>query len=443
MTQIPNTNLFYVGGALPPNEFVGRSSNINAAFDTIVKRTSLAIQGSSGMGKSSLLGYIASPDTWRQRELNPDDAFIIFLNCFEIQPFTLSGFWEAVLNSLKLQSQNIAVLQSVIDEILLQGVYNINELRQLLAEIGKVNKFLVLLLDDFDAALYTNASYTEVEMSIFLSNFRNLSTHGNEQKYISVVLTSLSCLANDVGPPLTRGVSPWNNHYIQLYLKPFKEREVSKWFDDLSQKLSSQWLKEFQAGILGISGGNPILVQNAGYLLYSIWRDGEIYTPDEFVREYERSTRRFFSGAWNQSTDDEKTLLKLIALSHLDGRLNDQRKYTLDGVDAVLSMKERELRELEGRGILYHLEEDYRKVYVFTSSIMEWWVIKEIENSPDEPQLAEKEILFLNLSRGQIDQMKDIMKQVWQYKDAAKSAAGWVGELVGAFTQGFVGSGTS
>ena len=47
----------------------------------------MAIQGSPSMGKSSLL-HIAAPDSWAKQGLNRADASIVFLNCFDIEPFT-------------------------------------------------------------------------------------------------------------------------------------------------------------------------------------------------------------------------------------------------------------------------------------------------------------------------------------------------------------------
>ncbi|MFN6513287.1 MAG: ATP-binding protein [Nostoc sp. CreGUA01] len=437
----PQINPFYVGGAVSPEKFVGRRSYINAAFlDVIPNRTCLAIQGSSGMGKSSLLRYISSPEIWQNQGFDPSQALIIFFNCFQIQPFTAVGFWETVLNFLKDEAKDRQALQSAIAQILLQGTYSVNELRSLLAEIGKNNQFLLLLLDDFDAALYTNVSYTEDEMRSFLSQFRALANDGREKEYLSVIVTCLKRLS-DMGPNLTPGTSPWHNHYLQRYLKSLKEEEVLHWFQQLSQKHSIEWILNFQAGIQEVSGGNPALVQNAGSLLYRAWRDRDIQTVLDFAVEFERANRQYFSVAWNQSTDDEKSLLKFIALSRLEGRVNRKRQYTLDGVDIILSQKDRELRQLEERGILCRCNDNDLQVYEFASSIMEWWVVKELENSQNQPELAERELIFLNLSSKQVKQMTTIMKQVWQYKDTAQSVAGWVGKLGGSFFQGFLGNG--
>jgi hypothetical protein len=130
-------------------------------------------------------------------------------------------------------------------------------------------------------------------------------------------------------------------------------------------------------------------------------------------------------------------VLMLIALSHLEGRLNRKRQYNLGDVDIILSQVDRELCDLEERGVICRTTTERGKdVYSFTSSIMEWWVIKEIENSKDEAELEQREKVFLNLSRKQMAQIKNVIWQVWQHKDAVKSVVEWVGKLAGAFAKG-------
>ena len=68
---------------------------------------------------------------------------------------------------------------------------------------------------------------------------------------------------------------------------------------------------------------------------------------------------------------------------------------------------------------------------------MEWWVVKEIENSRDAEELAQREKVFLNMNRRQADQIKSVLRQVWEHKDAVKSVVSWAGKLAGAFAKGF------
>ncbi len=70
---------------------------------------------------------------------------------------------------------------------------------------------------------------------------------------------------------------------------------------------------------------------------------------------------------------------------------------------------------------------------------MEWWVIKEIENSSDD-ELKQREKVFFNLrSRKQAEIIIRVVRNVWQNKDVIEAVVKWTGKLTGAFAQGFLG----
>lgn len=421
-------NPFYVGGPVPPKYFVGRQHDVDTAFDQILRHCHLAIWGGSGIGKSSLLKFLAAPQTWQAQGHNPSEAFIVYLNCQSIYPFSSSAFWREVLSLIKDQVDSDVTLQGKIDQVLQQSTVTKDDLRLVLRRIGRQNKFLVLLLDDYDAALHPQESYTEKEMEMFLSEIRTLSVYSPESQYLSTIVTSFRRL-NELGPKLTISGSPWYNHYRFHLLKPFTNDEVASLF---CLPIS----KELRDGVSEIAYQHPALLQTAGYLLYKPLQFGETPDFEMFTRDFQSSTEHFFHNTWKFSTDAEKMLMMLMALSRLEGRLNRKRLYDLGDIDLVLSQRGHEMRSLEEQGVIYCEEEQGKNNYYFTSSIMEWWVIKEIENS-NEANLDARQKVFLNLNRKQADQIKKVVNQVWQNKDAVTSLASWTGKLAGSFTKGF------
>jgi hypothetical protein len=295
------------------------------------------------------------------------------------------------------------------------------------------------MLDDYDAALRPNEAYTEADMLAFLLDFRNLAVHSKEAPSLSTIVTSFRRL-NELGPKLTPSGSPWYNHYLFRPLMPFRDDEVTALLD----RMPLRWTltPQQQGGVRELANGHPALLQNACHLLYNSWRDGQTPDVETFARDFESSTEQFFRDTWTFSAETEQMLMTLIALSHLEGRLSEKRRYDLSGVEGIFSQMERELRDLEERGVIQRTTEQGKDVYSFASSIMEWWVIREIENSANEEELAQRQKVFHNLSRRQVEQIKRVMQQVWQYKDAAVSLAGWVGKLAGAFSKGFAGGKT-
>ncbi|MBW4560646.1 MAG: ATP-binding protein [Mojavia pulchra JT2-VF2] len=410
-------NPFFVGGPVPPDYFFGRSSEVRTAFDQISRRAHLAIYGSPGMGKSSLLRFIASPIVWQARGRDASKAFIVSINCTGISPFTPSGFWREILSLLQDEAEGDDSLQADIQQLLQEERVEKGDLRRMLRKIGQRDKFLLLLLDDYDAALHPNGQYTETQMLTFLSEFRDLAVHSNEGKYFSSIVTTFRRL-NELGPKITPSGSPWYNHYLFRLLRPLPANEVNT-------QLTIPIPSTLKAGVLEIIDGHPALLQNAGYLLYDTLQAGQTPNIQAFTRDFESATEQYFRDTWRFSTEEEQILMMLIALVRLQGRLNKNTRYALGDMDLVFSQRSRELIDLEERGVIQRTLEEGKTVYTFNSSMMEWWVIQEIYNS-NEAQLQGREKVFLNLmSREQAGTVQKAIHWIWQHRDVVQSLV-WI-----------------
>ena len=418
--MVMRSNPFQPTNPVPRELLVGRESEIGQIFDQIANRSHLAIYGSSGMGKSSLLRYVSSAaQAWQNRGLNYSEALIVELNCQGIRPFTPSALWREVLSLLKDKIERETALQKVIEKVLQQDTIETSDLRLVFREIGKQAKFLLLLLDDFDVALHPNPHYSQEEMLGFLYQFRDLAVHREESRYLSTIVTTFRRL-NELGPQLDFAGSPWYNHYLFQLLKPFSQKEaVSLFFREGSPLYIPVPLK-LRPAILKIAGGHPALLQNAGHILHYSLKDGKIIDVDQFIRDFQSQTMHFFRDTWRFSTEIEQVLLMLIALANLEGRLND-RSYAISDLDRIFSQRQRELLDLEERGIIQSTEEQGKRSYYFASSMMEWWVLQELENS-DKEQIKQRQKVFLQLmSRRQITQFKKATQELWKHRKAVQA----------------------
>lgn len=424
-------NPFTVGQSVPPERFVGRISQIEAAFDQIVSRGNLAVWGGPGMGKSSLLKLLTSPQIWQLQGHNPSEAVIVLLNCLSIHPFNVSSFWRKVLSLIKNKLDSQSALPSHIDTLLEKGTATTDDLLEVLRKLGEQNKFLVLLVDDYDVALRTNEQYQETHIEAFLSECRSIAYSSDERQYLSMIVTSSRPL-NELGPRLTPDKSPWYNHYLFRPLKPFTDKEVE------ALLMGMPITPALRDGIWEIAGGNPALLQNAGYLLYEELRAERVPDPVSFAREFQSATVQFFQDAWELSNPIEQTLLMLIALCGLEGKLRD-RRYDVSDIDNILSQKEIELNTLIGRGVIKQAVQGDTTTYSFASSIMEWWVVKKIQNS-NETELQERQKVFLNLmSSKQAAKVTTAIRWLWQHKDEVPSILEWVGKVAAALPKGAIG----
>ncbi|NER06251.1 MAG: ATP-binding protein [Okeania sp. SIO3C4] len=417
-------NPFTVGQPLPPERFVGRENLIAIAFDQIYNRSNLAIWGGPGMGKTSFLNLLTSHDVWESQDLDPSKAVIVYLNCQETQPFIPANFWRKIINLIREKTKDNTILQSIIRELLKKPKITKDYLRHVLKKLGQQNKFLVLLLDDYDATFRSHSQYTETDVEVFLSECRNLAYHSFERRYLSMIVTSMRRL-NETGPKLTPEKSPWYNHYAFQQLKPLNQ---------LNQNEVEMLLSEMQMppalcdGIQEIAGGNPALLQNAGFILHNKRRSGETISAEIFAKDFVAATEHFFQKTWLLVNELEQVLLMLIALSMLSGRVQNKR-YDLGDISIIFSQKERELIDLEQRGVIKRTTEQENTVYLFSSTIMEWWIIKEIENYNAEI-LKQRKKVFLNLmSHQQAEKVTDVIKYLSENQEAIKSIVKWVGKL--------------
>ena len=428
-----NPNPFIPASPVPPECFIGRERELRVAFDLMAKdyRGHVAFHGSSGMGKSSLFNLLASPEVWQQQGQDYSKAFIVYLTCSDINPFTPDAFWREILSLLRDEVEDNFDLIALIDEVLEEEIIEKGNIRKILRKIGQQDqdKFLLLLIDDYDFALYPNDEYTEVEMLTFLSEFRNLAVDRKVRRHLCTIVTTFRRL-NELGPTLPPSGSPWYNHYLFQPMKPFSKAEVLKEFFTSTSPRYIRIKPSLQEGVLKITDGHPKLLQNAGFLLHDRLQEGKIPDLETFIRDFQGQTEQIFANVWQFSTDEEQVLLMLIALSRLEGRLGN-RRYALRDIERIFSQRARELIDLEERGIIQETEKEGRVVYEFASSMMEWWVLKEIENS-NETELKKREKIFLSLmSREQVDGVTEVFKQVWQHREAVQSVVKIISKFLG------------
>ena len=147
-------------------------------------------------------------------------GFDCYHNC-DVSP-TPKSFWQEVLKELRNKAEGDTGLQKEIDGVLEKEEIEIRDIRQILKYIGKKDKFLLLILDDYEKILRTPEKYSKSdnksqEMQTFLSGLRNLAVHSTEGQYFSTVVAAFQRL-DKLGPELPRGGSPWYNHYLYLSL---------------------------------------------------------------------------------------------------------------------------------------------------------------------------------------------------------------------------------
>jgi AAA ATPase domain len=426
-TNTPN-NPFTVGRPVDPDRFMGRANEVATALDQIISRGHLALWGGPGVGKTSLLNLLGQPHQWQVRGYDPIGAIFVQFSCLSITPFRANNFWREILQ--QLHDQVKPAIQAAIAPMLASAQPSKDDLRSILRLLGKNKQYLVLLIDDYDAALQVSDGYSEADMTHLVSDCRNLCSHAIERAFCSMVITSLRRL-NELGPKLQPGSSPWYNHYLFLPLKPFSESDVMALMAGLP---ITPALKE---GIREMCDGHPALLQNAGHLLYRELRSGNVPDPIKFAKDFQTTTSHLFEAQWQLANEIEQTLMMLIALMNLQGHLQ-KKVYDMGDLPVVFSQKERELLNLVDQGVLVSRGRSGEMAYAFASSMLEWWVVEELENN-NETWLTERQRVFLNLmSHRQAQTVTNAIRWLWDNKNELPSILQWLAKVSSAFPKGLI-----
>ena len=401
-----SSNKFFPNKPVPPQKLVGRKSEISIIFDQINNRGHVAIHGSSGMGKSSLLQYIKSRHFWDDKGLNFSEALIVYHNCEGL--FTPNSFWQEILQELKNEAEGDTDLQGKIDDVLKLETIEIRDIRRILKQIGKREKFLLLLLDDYHGILRTREDYNKgepksTEMEAFLSGLRNLAVHNTEGQYFSTVVAAFQKV-DELGPEIPRGGSPWYNHYLYVDLEPFSKKDIDNYFFNTYGHFFISIPDNLQKEkVLEMTGGYPILLQRAGYIFSQSDRDIDINT---FKAEFKNQTEYIFKDIWRELTVGEQQLLQLVVIDNFNGKVSG-KLYAVDDIDKVFREHRSKLTTLQQKGVIYKNPEQNK--YNFSSSLMQDLVVKEFCESISDPK---KRKIFLDLYFGKMTtQQRDQVKE--------------------------------
>jgi hypothetical protein len=399
-------NQFYPDKPVPPDKFVCRTSELSTIFDKINSRDHVAIYGSSGMGKTSLLRYIEDPKFWEERGLDFSEALIVYHNCKDLQ---IHSFWQKVLTELRNEAKDDAYLRSKIDDVLNLETIEITDIREVIREIGKRHKFLLLLLDNYHLIFGTQEEHDNKksrEMLNFLSELRNLAVHSTEGQYFSTIVTTFQRL-HELGPEITRGGSPWYNHYAYLPLKPFSQDDIENHFFNPDSHFFISIPEDIQKEkVLEMTGGYPGLLQCTGYI-FSKCDPVDVNTLNKKLKNY---ADKIFPDIWKSFEKNEQKILGLIFIDNSKGK-SKGNSYSIAGIEKEFIRNIRILTSLQEKGFINQVKQPNK--YNFTSSLMTDFISDQLEDQNVSNAKDRKIVInlfMIKITLGQWNQFKEKIK---------------------------------
>jgi tetratricopeptide (TPR) repeat protein len=413
-------NPFIAGRPVAPHEFVGREQQTQILFSHIVGRSHIAVHGERGMGKTSLLRNVTSPEVWRKHGADPSAALIAYVDCQLIGVFSPSAFWRQVLIELQQQQQakGNAALIEMAGQLASAETVSAREIRELLQAINTHERLLVVLLDEFDVTFQPHEAYSESEMSAFLAQLRALASHPSAAGSLSFVVATRR-RPHELERPTT--ASPLSNILRPLPLKPFDDHETAALLAKMPDVFALS--NREQGWIRQVAGGYPYLLQAALSILFRLHAEDKVFDVGQATQEFATIVEPLFGRLWHNASDEERIILTLIALqnfaAHTGKRLDE-----LHDVVGLLNQYQRDLSTLEERGLLAWRDHEGPRRYALISSVLEWWIIKEIETCRED-ELQERVKTLTGLGQQPSVPLSEVLRHIWQNKVAVQNIGAW------------------
>jgi serine/threonine protein kinase/Cdc6-like AAA superfamily ATPase len=393
-------NPFICGGPVPHTHFIGREDIVNNCYNWLASwlRTSIAISGEHGIGKTSLLHYvrhIAQEEGW-----GSEHAQLLFtmVYCQDIKPFTPTNFWRRVLDSLK-QEVDKPVLNQEIADLLEEPALDNIRLQPLFSKLKQHQFSLILLLDSF-ASIVDAFSGEPSMVSGFLAGLRSLSIQADlPLTLITTTREPLGVLCADIVKDYP--ASHFYNGFAFQSLGPFSQVEIEALLDQAQDEAGQKFDDSFREFLFHIAGAHPALLQMAGFHLFKAYhKDGLTKeVRKKVIKDFEGAAENYFSQFWDNSSPLERTLFILIILAQLREKTTLQMDLTREEMYDLFNKYERDLIQLVNRGLVHRKQETYQ----IASVVFAQWIVRKIA--------AEGEALFVKHGQAIRD---EALRLAWQ-----------------------------
>jgi hypothetical protein len=365
-------NPFIFDKPVSPDHFIGREEVIYNCYQKLAgrARTSIAVSGGMGLGKTSLLHYLAhtaQKEKWGQFYTN---LIFIYFSCATIERFTPTHFWQQILRALK-QGENNQILHKQIDKLLQQTEISALDFGRLLYLLSQHQLTLVLQLDDFDWLINTKRASREVIIQ-FLNGLRALLSRPDYT--LTAVIVTRPPLTEDCRNFLGPG-SPFYNIFFSQPLPLFTTNEINALIKLALTDTGIEFNQADRDFLCRLAGTYPILLQMASFYLFEEYKEAShnSQTYERVTKDFETSSHPYFLCFWNETSPLQQAILNLIILRYLM-QYQLQIDLTTGQIDDVFQNYEYELLLLTEDGLIQKTEDSYQ---IF-SDVFAWWIVRKM-----------------------------------------------------------------
>jgi DNA-binding winged helix-turn-helix (wHTH) protein len=218
---------------VPAQTFVDRERELDLIFGhlTARQRGNVAVWGSLGMGKTSLLRHIADPEVAAAYGATAAGLILVHLDIQAVAPFGADRFWHRVAHLVARSAG--PELAAAAREIQARATIDIIDIEIFLDHVAEAHSALVLLLDEFEWALQADSAAEEADSRNFLAQLASLARRS--PRTLALVVATERPLTEVVDLVSAWRGSPFPTLFTTVQLKPLSreasDRLIDAWLD--------------------------------------------------------------------------------------------------------------------------------------------------------------------------------------------------------------------
>ena len=260
------SNPFVYHVPVAPADLIGRERILSLIFGQLQSesRANIALHGPLGIGKTSLLNYISTPEIAERWGLERSKYLLCLIDCQSLGDFTPDLFWRRLLRNVSRMLDG--ELGETVHQLMEREKVDFEDIQDFLDDLEWAERVLVVLLDEFECAVRTNTESAERNTRHFLGMLSSLGRR-TPRVFAMVIATQqpLPVLGEDLDA--WRG-SPFPTIFISQEVPPFTPGEAEELFDRALAGTGVIFSPEERRFVYEQTDGHPALLQLAAAALF-------------------------------------------------------------------------------------------------------------------------------------------------------------------------------
>jgi hypothetical protein len=250
-----------------PDVFVNREREVSLIFGHIraVQRGNVAINGPLGIGKTSVLRYVAAPQVCLAHGVTAPTYAVLYIDVHSVSPFSAVHFWRRAVRLLSRLPEVGDALADPIAQILERATIDITDVEEFLDAVADREMALVMLLDEFEWVLQAGTPEAETESRNFLAQLASLARRA--PRVLSLVVATEAPLSEAVKVIDAWRGSPFPTVFTSVTLRPLGRGDADRLLDQAAGG-STDAGSDGRERLFRVSGGQPAVLQAAAFALH-------------------------------------------------------------------------------------------------------------------------------------------------------------------------------